>query len=105
MLAHAPLIKETVLEPLDFFKAAYIKTMTWDEMVSIECKINALRHHRGTRHMYVVCKDGDCGVQVECWTHQIKMMEGAHGMKVVQSGACKQHDMPVARTERDFDWL
>jgi len=105
-------LKCEYLEPLDYYKKGYIvslplyfppgtmvDTRTWDEMVHVECKINALA----------------ANTEVECWTHHIKVKEGANGVKVVQSGACKplddkrdhsphkQHDVPVTRTGRDFE--
>eukprot|EP01084_Bolivina_argentea_P170972 296231_1 len=75
-----------------------IESATWDKVVSVECKINALTS----------------ATKIDCWTHHTKTSDGLSGCKIVISGACKpleqkqskylssnKHDL--AKTGRDFE--
>eukprot|EP01084_Bolivina_argentea_P183569 316736_1 len=108
-------LKCEYIEPLDYYKKGYIVSLplyfppgtmvehaSWDQVVTVECKINALSEN----------------TKIDCWTHHTKTREDANnGSIIVQSGACKpmeekkgdyvapnkQHQVSVLKTGRDFE--
>eukprot|EP00486_Rosalina_sp_Unknown_P002218 CAMPEP_0201575932 /NCGR_PEP_ID=MMETSP0190_2-20130828/21376_1 /ASSEMBLY_ACC=CAM_ASM_000263 /TAXON_ID=37353 /ORGANISM="Rosalina sp." /LENGTH=670 /DNA_ID=CAMNT_0048006147 /DNA_START=227 /DNA_END=2239 /DNA_ORIENTATION=+ len=109
-------LKCEYIEPLDYYKKGYIVSLPlyfppgtmiesapWDQVVHVECKINALTPNS----------------KIDCWTHHIKTKaeENGKGIVTVKSGACKeleeknqymqpnrnQHDPNISRTGRDFE--
>jgi len=110
-------LKCEYLETLDYYKKGYIVSLplyfppgtmiesaSWDQVVNIECKINALSKN----------------TKIDCWSHHIRQKEDEEGVIIIQSGACKplddesdhygtnqqhlQHsDNSVSKNGRDFE--
>eukprot|EP01084_Bolivina_argentea_P250608 419975_1 len=95
------------IEPLDYYKKGYIVSLplyfppgtmiesaTWNKVVSVECKINALTS----------------ATKIDCWSHHTSTRETESGSIIVTSTTCKpfeekqsQHDLGVSKTGRDFE--
>merc|ERR1719410_581934 len=82
-------LKCEYLQPLDYYKKGYIVSLplyfppgtmvesaSWDQIVKVKCKINAL----------------STNTKIDCWSHHIRQKEGDGGVIIVESGACKPLD-------------
>jgi len=75
------------LEPLDYYKKGYIvslplyfppgtivNSLSWDQVVSVKCKINALTQNP----------------KIDCWTHEVlQSHDDQKGIVVIECGKCK----------------
>jgi len=79
-------LKCEYLEPLSYYKKGYIVSLPlyfptgtiveeqkWEDVVSVQLRINALSESS----------------KIECWTHEIETLDKQLGSTVIKSGACK----------------
>ena len=98
------------IEPLDYYKKGYVLALPlrfppgtiseftqWQDIVHIECKINAFISN----------------TKIDCWSHEITTKIEDNGVVIVNAGKCKEIEMKrredldrycdVAKTGRDFE--